>query len=63
MDDSTAEITRASVDKKIEGDLRHAAEILSALWEIANKDDDTKIPLNASPVVSHFRFCLMTGVI
>jgi hypothetical protein len=50
MEDSTTETTRASVDKKIdsfvEGDLEHATEMLSALWEIANKDGDVKAPSN-----------------
>lgn len=49
MGDSTTETTRASVDKMIEGDLGHATEMLSALWEIANEDDDAGLtPSNAS---------------
>ena len=55
VEDSTTEKTRASVDKMIdsfvEGDLEHATEILSALWEIANKDGDIKAPSNTSPAV------------
>ena len=66
MEDSTTETTRASVDKKIdnfvEGDLEHATEMLSALWEIANKDGDIKAPSNASPAVSLFWLCLLTYV-
>ena len=56
MEDSTTEKTRASVDKMIdsfvEGDLEHATEMLSALWEIANKSGDIKAPSNISPAVS-----------
>lgn len=55
---------RASVDEKIDsfaqGDLEHATEILSALWEVANKDGDITAPSNASPAVSLFRFYLST---
>ena len=58
MEDSTTETTRASVDKKIdsfvEGDLEHATDLLSALWEIVNKDGDIKAPSNTSPAVSSF---------
>ena len=64
MEDSKTETTRASVDNKIdsffEGDLEHATEILSALWEIANKDGDIKAPSKASPAVSLFRLCPLT---
>ena len=66
MEDSTTEITRASVDERIEGDLGHAAEVLSALWEIANRDDDTvneasvtETPSSTLPAVRHFRFSLL----
>ena len=56
MEDSTTEVTRVSVDKKIddfvEGDLDHATEILSALWEIVGKDGDITAPSNTSPAVS-----------
>ena len=65
MKDSTTETTRASVDKKIdsffEGDLEHAAETLSALWEIANRDGDIKAPSNDSPVVS-LSHCLLSHI-
>jgi len=48
MEDSTTETTRVGVDKKIdnfvEGGLEHATEVLSALWEIVNKDGDIKGP-------------------
>ena len=47
MEDSTDTI-RASVDKKVdrfvEGDLKHATEALSSLWEIANKEGDVRSP-------------------
>lgn len=56
LEDSTTESTRASVDKKIdsfvEGDLEHGAEIVSALWEIANKDGDIKAPSSIPSMVS-----------
>lgn len=70
MEDSTTEVTRANVDKKMEEDLGHATEMLSALWEIANEDDnainkveDTETPPNPSPTVSYFRVCYISGVI
>jgi len=60
MEDSTTEKTRASINKKIDGfveeGLEHATEMLSALWEIANKDGDVKAPANTSTAVSPFRF-------
>ena len=47
------ETTRVSVDEKIDifaqGDLEHATEILSALWEIVNKDGDIKAPSSIPP--------------
>ena len=56
MEDSTTETTRASFDQKIDsfvkGELEHAKEMLSALWEIVNKDGDITAPSNASPAVS-----------
>lgn len=56
MEDATTESTRASVDNKIdsfvEGDLDYATEMLSTLWEIANKDGDIKAPSNTAPAVS-----------
>jgi len=65
-DASTAETTRASVNKKIdsfvEGDLEHATEMLCALWEIANKDGGIGAPSNTPPAVSPFRFCLLPHV-
>ncbi|KAF9645692.1 hypothetical protein BDM02DRAFT_471820 [Thelephora ganbajun] len=55
MEDST-ETTRASVDKKIdnfvEGDLEHASEMLSVLWEIANKDGDITAPSKTVPAAA-----------
>ena len=57
------ETTRTGVEKKIEGDLGHATETLSALWEIAteggdttNKVDDAQTPLKVSPAVSHLQW-------
>ena len=48
MEDSTPEATRVSVEEKVdcfaEGDLEHAGEILSGLWEIANKEEEPKLP-------------------
>ncbi|KAF9646805.1 hypothetical protein BDM02DRAFT_3118097, partial [Thelephora ganbajun] len=56
MEDSTTETTRASVDKKIdsfvEGDLEYATEMLSALWEIANKEGDITAPSKAAPAAT-----------
>jgi len=56
MEDSTTETTRVSVDKKIdsfvEGDLEHATEVLSALWEIVNKDGDIMAPSSTPLSVS-----------
>ena len=60
MEDSTSEAIRASVEEQVdgfaEGELEHAGEILSALWEIANKDEDAKPPEDTSSTVSPFRF-------
>lgn len=56
MEDATTESTRTNVDKKIdsfvEGDLEYATEILSELWEIANKDGEVKAPSSTVPAVS-----------
>ncbi|KAF9785405.1 hypothetical protein BJ322DRAFT_828370 [Thelephora terrestris] len=53
MEDSKTEVTRASVDQKIdsfvEGGLEHASETIVALLEIASKDDDIGSPVNTSP--------------
>ena len=66
MEDSTTETTRASVHNKIDsfvkGDLEHATEILSALWEIAYEDRDIKAPANTLSAVSSFQFCLLVHV-
>ena len=55
-EDSTMEMTRASVNEKAdsfaEGDLEHATEVLSALWEIAIKGGDIKPPANTPSAVS-----------
>jgi len=54
------ETTCASVEEKVksfaEGELEHATEIISALWEIANKDDEIKAPADTSSAVSSFNF-------
>ena len=56
-------MTRASVEKKIdsfvEEGVEHATEMLSALWEIVNKDGDVKAPTNTSSAVSLFQICLL----
>ena len=66
MGDSTAETIRASVGKKIdsfvEEGLEHATEMLSALWDIANEDDDIKVPTNTSSAVSQFQILLLPRV-
>lgn len=58
MEDSTTEATRASVDKMIDsfgdGDFEHATEMLSALWDIVNNDDDINAPSSDSTSVSPF---------
>ena len=60
------EATRASVDEKIdkfvEGNLEHGVEILSALWEIMNKDGDINAPSSTPPAVSPNRLYLPPGV-
>ena len=66
LEDSTTEATRTSVEKKVcsfvEGDLDHATEMLSALWEVASKDEDIAAPASDTsfPVSSskHFPFWL-----
>ena len=65
MEDSTTETIRASVDNKIDrfvqGDLKHAAEMLTALWDSANAGGDVEAPAGAALTVSHPRilpFCV-----
>ena len=52
MEDSTAEATCLSVEEKVdrfvEGDLEHAGEILSALWEIASAGGGAQPPEGTS---------------
>ena len=59
-EESTTEATRARIDEKVdsfyEGDLEHATEVLSKLWEILNKDGDTTAPPDTSPAVSWLLF-------
>ena len=66
MEDSTTEATRVSVEEKMisfaKGELEHAGEILSALWEIANKDGDAELPEGTSSTVSPFRFPFLEHV-
>ena len=61
MEDSTTETTRASVEKRVcsfvEGDLDHAMEMLSALWDVLSKDEDTTAPAGGlSLTVRSFQF-------
>ena len=67
VEDSTTEATQASVEKKIdsfvEEGIEHATEMLSALWEIVNKDGDVKAPTNTSSAVSLFQICLLPRVV
>jgi len=60
MEDSTTEATRARVDEKIDsfygGDLEHATEVLSALWDIANKDGDITPASRTPSAVSCFQY-------
>jgi len=66
MEDSTTETTCANVDEKIEsfaeGDLEYLEEILSALWEIANKDGDIRAPASTPSAVRVFCSHLPPGV-
>ena len=54
------EASWARVDEKIdsfyEGDLEHATDVLSALWDVVNKDEDITAPSNTPPAVSRFQF-------
>jgi hypothetical protein len=56
MEDSTTEEIRTSAEKKVcsfvEGDLYHAMEMVSALWDIASKDEDIPSPAKVSQNVS-----------
>ena len=61
MDEATTGTTRAGVEEKVcsfvEGELDHAMETLSALWEIASKDEDITIPAGrAKSTVNSFKF-------
>ena len=59
MEESTRQKTRTCVETKIRsfahGDLEHATEMLSALWEIANNDVDVEASSSTEPIVSPFR--------
>ena len=67
MEDSTTEATRVSFEKKIdsfaEGDLEHATEVLSALWEIVNGDEEVTAPSGILFSVSLLGFSIPLGVI
>ncbi|KAF9785433.1 hypothetical protein BJ322DRAFT_830356 [Thelephora terrestris] len=58
VEDST-EATRTSIEKKVdsfvEGDLEHAAEMVSTLWKMVNKDGDIKAPSNTSPTTTQVK--------
>ena len=62
MEDSTTETTRASVERKIdsyvEGDLEYVTDVLSALWEIVNRDGEIKAPSSTPSSVSPSQFSL-----
>ena len=63
MEDSTGQKIRAEVETKIKsfakGDLEHATEVLSALWEIANNDRIIKAPSDAEHIVSPYWLCCL----
>ena len=63
MEDSTGQKIRADVETKIKsfanGDLEHATEVLSALWEIANNDRIIKNPSDAGRIVNPYRLCFL----
>lgn len=68
--ESTKETARAGVEAKIKsfanGELGHATEMLSALWEFANNSDGVAPPSKALPMVSPslFRSCrLLSGAL
>jgi len=67
VQDSTTEATQASVEKKIDSFVEeghnHATEMLSALWEIVNKDGDIKAPKKTSSAVRQFQLCLHPRVV
>jgi len=56
MNSSTAITTRinfnSNFDSFAKGELGHATEMLSTLWEVINRDEEIKTPLNTSPAVS-----------
>ena len=63
MQDLTGQKIRAGVETKIKsfakGNLKHATEVLSALWEIANSDGDVQAPSGSEQIVSQFRLRLL----
>lgn len=67
MDDTLGPGIRTGVEKKIKsfarGNLEHATDMLSALWEIANSDGDVKAPSGAAPAVSQFFLLLLLSYI
>ena len=67
MEDSTSEATRISVEEKMdsfaEGDLEHAGEILSMLWDIVNVDEDAISQASGTSTVSPSRFYSLECVV
>ena len=63
MNDSTAETIRVSFNKNMDsfakGELEHAKEMLSALWEIINSDGEIEAPSNTPSTVSPSRLCFL----
>ena len=53
MNSSTTIATRASFDSNFDrfarGELGHATEMLSTLWEVINRDGEIRTPSNTSP--------------
>ena len=67
LEDSTTQVTRESVDEKIDifatGELEHAKEVVLALLEIANEGSEVKSPAVTSSAVSLCQFCCFLGLI
>ena len=66
VEDSTT-ATGTSIEEKIDafvqGDLEHAAEMVSELWKIVNGDEDVKAPSNTAPAVSPLRIRFLSCTI
>ena len=67
LEDSTAGVTRASVDKQIgiiaQGGLAHGEEVIFELLKVANGDDDITPPADTSHSVSSPQFYFLLGFI